>query len=302
LEPTIYRFTYTLIVTSGLTLGTATKLWAEEFSPYAAGLLLLDEIQTEYPDDDYFGDDFPGGSDGGGEAIEIGEQKLASIRFTALRKNLRKIEDHGWGARLKMKVRFSWQKLETLDDLDFVSDNFKAITLEPNIGLTFPINEHWDFIPSQEIGASYSLDENNWVWSSGTTGAFRWKRDFSKVNLEFIPAIKYGINLDNELNVSEDYLNVSGNFSFYLPRLDIRTGNDRVLRSRFHVKGTYYIKDIQYLDSGNLPVGLNETWEAGIRFGFDPRHRVWKVKIPAGFKLTYIWGEDFKGLKLSFGS
>jgi hypothetical protein len=264
---------------------------AAEPDPLLNGLQWLDDLETEV-----WGED----GDGGGEFVDADSQKLLSLRFKILNKRLRKAETQGWGLKTQVRLRFTRQEFKSIDEIDLDIDKFETVGLMPKFMLHFPITDSWSFVPDAEFGWTHEIQENRDIFSAASAMAFRWEKEYPHVRPHFVPLIKYGGTYDSDLQITEDFLQVSGELGAYLPMLDLKVKNDRVLRTRFHLKGTYYIKNIEFIEAGQ-PVGIDKSYEVGLRIGFDPRYRIWKIKVPAGLKLSYLWGPSFRGLKVSFG-
>lgn len=276
-----------------LTAGLLSVMPARANEPDALinGLVLLDALESE----NWFDTDT-----GGGEFVDAESQKLFSLRFKVLNKRLRDRDEDRWGLKVQAKLRLTRQEFRTIDEVDLDLENFKTIGIEPKFLFDFPINETWSFVPNVEVGYTREFEENRDIFAAAGALALHWENDYGSIVPRFVPQVRYGAKYDNDLSLTEDFLEASAEVGAYFPALDVKMRNDRVLRTRFHLKATRYIKNIEFIEAGR-PVGIDVSFEAGMRIGFDPRYRIWKIKIPAGLKLSYLFGPDFRGFKLSFG-
>ena len=212
---------------------------------------------------------------------------MLSLRFKILNKRLRNVDTHGWGLKTQVRLRFTRQEFKSIDEIDLDIDKFETVALMPKFMLYIPITDTWSFVPDAEFGWTHEIQENRDIFSAASAMAFHWEKKYRHVMPHFIPLAKYGATYDSDLRITEDFFQVSAQLGAYFPMLDIKIKNGRVLRTRFHLKGTYYIKNIEFIEAGQ-PVGIDKSYEIGMRIAFDPRYRIWKIKIPAGLKLSYL--------------
>lgn len=226
-------------------------------------------------------------------------QRYHSIRGSVYSKRLRRVEDNGFGARLKLQLSAAVLKYESLGEfLDPDTVHFQSIGVRPRVNFEFPTRwRHIAFVPSAEISLTHQFDTGRNLLSGALTAAVRYQRDRERSRVVSVLSAKYGTRYDEDGLNLDDYfrLKLSGRFR---QNLKWKIGEHTTTISPF-ASVSYFFDELELGVVEELTNSVNRQLEIGLTFSTLPRMRLWKIKVPE-IDVSFIYGDDYSGIKVRF--
>ena len=190
---------------------------------------------------------------------------------------------------------------ETIDDiLDFDLEriNIFAITTKIDGDFYVPKLKHVYFTPYHEIQVTYDIADDSFLYGTKTSARFTFTEPGVNENFSVSVGATYGSSFsENALN-PDAYVNAS---------IEFRTKHSLGLQmGKYHFtaspsfKMRYYLNGLTMESPSGSTFDIVDRYEIGVKFGTDPRMKIWKLKIPR-IRVTYDFSEDFSGVKIKFG-
>ena len=225
------------------------------------------------------------------------EQKYLSIRIDVYSKNLKTVAEHGSGLKLKIRVSTAVYRYETLDELfDRDIQHIKALGLRPALEFEYltPLKNIF-FVPETELAINRSLDTSNKVLAASFKAAGLYRRNGDDKDFKIRAGIKYGTRYEQDGLNFDDYVEVSLRVSLRQMR-GFRIGERHLTITPFgEIKR--FVDDLEFETRTGAFFDIDRQYEVGLVFNTDPRKKIWGIALPK-LKISYAFGDDFKGIKI----
>lgn len=207
------------------------------------------------------------------------------------------VEDRRWGLRLRISLYAGVYDVALRDVVDLDDIRFQSLGGTPGVELLVPVGGRWLLKPFADIGYARDFDSDTdfLLWSAGlrTLGTYAVRRFDVSVGTK----VRF-------LSVHTSKLDLEERFG------ELMAGLDATHPLPFHINGnraeisSYYIYR-HYIDARieraeGDPLTLEYRHEVGLRFGTDPRIKLWFIRLPS-IGLGYRWGDNVRGVRISFG-
>jgi hypothetical protein len=207
------------------------------------------------------------------------------------------LENRSWGLRLRVTLYAGIYDVALFDEFDFDDISFQSLGATPGVELLLPVGPRWTLKPFADIG--YARDFENeldlLLWSVGmrTLGCYEVGQFDLSVGTKVQWFSVHTSNLDLEDRLGELMLG----FDATRP-VPLHLGKHQAELSGYYIYRYFYDARIER-DEGD-PLTLEASHEIGIRFGTEPRIKLWFIRLPS-IGLGYRWGENLRGVRLNFG-
>ena len=226
---------------------------------------------------------------------DVGDQTVQSIKLP-ITYLLQSPVDHRFGIRLRFPVTvgtYSLTLADFLEDLDFA-----AVSFVPGVELLIPFGKRWYFLPRQDLGFTKDFEGGELVLISASGVRGMYIREFQPVELSLGSGLKYSFGKTSDPTDDDDFALVEAGADLRYP-LGFAVKGHKVDSSVFFI-AKHYFRKLVFGQVGEEPIELERLYEAGLSFGTTPRPKVFGFRIPR-IGVSYLFGEDFHGVKISFG-
>lgn len=225
------------------------------------------------------------------------EQEYVSLRIDVWSKRLRSIEEDGFGSKLKVALSTAIFRYRTLDDLlDSDTEHINALGVRPKLEFEYPTSvANVFFVPELELALNRSLDTSNRLLSAAAKAAFTHRRNGDPNDVRTTVGIKYATSYELDGLNLEEYVELSLKLELRLLRaFDL---GQRTLTIRPFGEIKRFIEDLEFKTESGAIFDVDRQYEIGLEFSTAPRKKIWGIALPK-LKLSYVFGPDFKGIKV----
>ena len=228
---------------------------------------------------------------------EAEKQEYISLRIDIWSKDYKTLQQDGSGLKLKIALSTALFRYRTLDDLlDRDTEHINALGIRPKLEFEYPLPiQHVSFVPELELALNRSLDTSNRALSAAATAALLHRRNGDARDIRTRVGIKYGTRYEQDGLNFDDYVEL--NLLVYLKQMKgFRVGH-RHLTITPYGEIKRFIDDIEFQTESGALFDIDKQYEIGLEFNTGPRKKIWGIAIPR-VKLGYVFGDDFKGIKI----
>ena len=226
---------------------------------------------------------------------DVGDQTVQSIKLP-ITHLLQSPVDHKFGIRLRFPVTFASYNLTIADFLEDL--NLAALSFVPGVEFLIPFGRRWYLIPRQDLGFTKDFEGGELVFISASAVRGMYIRELAPVVLSLGSGLKYSFGKTSENINDDDFFLVEAGADLRYP-LGFSVKGHKVDSSVFFI-AKHYFRKLGFGQVDEAPIELEHLYEAGLSFGTTPRPKVFGFRIPR-IGVSYLFGEDFRGVKLSFG-
>jgi len=185
----------------------------------------------------------------------------------------------------------------TLDEL-FESDTelINSLGVRPKLEFEYPTSiKNISFVPKLEVAFNRSLDTSNKVLSGAVSAGFLHRRNGDDKNIRTRIRVKYGSEYELDGLNFDDYLELS--LKVYLQeQRGFRVGKRHLTITPFG-EVRRFTDTLEFVTESGAVFDVETQYEFGLEFNTDPRKKILGIALPR-LKLSYVFGDDFKGIKI----
>ncbi len=233
------------------------------------------------------------------ESAAKSSESYRSVRGSVYSKRLTRLNDHGYGTKLKLQLSAAVYKYDSIDQvLDPDTRHFQSFGIRPRINFAIPTRwRNITFAPSLELALTRQFDLEKTLLSGAVTAAVRYENKRKESRTVSTASLKYGTRYDEEGLNLDDYLKFSLR-ARSRHNLNWSIGEHTATVAPF-ASASYFLDDLELGTAEEIVAEITREYEIGLTFSTLPRMRLWKIKVPE-VDISFTFADGVQGFKIRF--